>query len=478
MAYVIGSEKGKKLAEDMKVGETVTATDGSTWTKNNDGSISVTHNGQTTSNAYSPTSSGATSGGGSNNPYTGLGTYNDKGVSAQDQNLINYYKQQYNDSIAKGDREAAERAHLAAEAIREGYGYSGGIDGSDYVQLEKAGFVFDQERPTAPEQDPRINTILEQILNRKDFSYDAESDPLYQQYAAMYRREGDRAMKNTMAEAAASAGGMNTYAVTAAQQANNYYNSQLNDKIPELYQLAYEMYLNDKESMVEDLGILQDMDATQYNRYRDTMNDWYADKKFAYGVYRDDVADTQWDKNYNYNAYVDDRKFINSDREFESSQEQLALENERYDEKWDYETSQDAKKWAYDQIMDYISNGVTTISPELMAQAGIDQAAVDQMIADRKAQQAKSGGGRRSSDRDTYDPDDYGDEGSLLSVVKQLGLPATLNANVLADLYEVGAIYDGTDGKTKWANGWSAKNWQSKLNGSQSPSLFNNVFGF
>ena len=100
------------------------------------------------------------------------------------------------------------------------------------------------------------------------------NDPLYQQYAKMYQREGDRAMKETLAEAAAGAGGMNTYAITAAQQANNYYNSQLNDKIPELYQLAYDMYINDKESKVQNLGILQNMDATQYNRYRDTINDY------------------------------------------------------------------------------------------------------------------------------------------------------------------------------------------------------------
>ena len=393
MAYVIGSQKGKEIAEGMKAGETYKASDGSTWTKQSDGSVSVTHNGQTTSNAYSPTSSGGTSSGGSsggasggtkNTPYTQLGTYNDRALSAQDQNLINYYKEQYNSAIASGDKTAAEKAHQAAEAIRAAYGYSGGIDGSDRIDLEKAVFEYEEEQPTAPQQDPRINQLLNEILNRDDFSYNVENDPLFQQYRQMYLREGDRAMKETMAEAAAGAGGMNSYAITAAQQANNYYNSQLNDRIPELYQLAYEMYLNDKESMVQDLGILQQMDNTQYNRYRDTMSDWYADKNFAYGLYRDDIADTQWNKTYNYNAYVDDRNFNNYDREFEYNQTQAEKE-------WDYNTSQAEREWAYNQIMDYIEKGVTTIRPELMAQAGIDQVAVDQMIANQKAK--KTGGG-------------------------------------------------------------------------------------
>ena len=66
---------------------------------------------------------------------------------------------------------------------------------------------------------------------------------MYQQYSKMYTREGDRAMKETMAEAAAGAGGMNSFAITAAQQAANNYSARLNDTIPQLYQLAYEMYL-------------------------------------------------------------------------------------------------------------------------------------------------------------------------------------------------------------------------------------------
>ena len=57
MAYVIGSQKGKDIAKNLKTGETYKASDGSTWTKKSDGSVSVTHNGQTTNNAYKPTSS-------------------------------------------------------------------------------------------------------------------------------------------------------------------------------------------------------------------------------------------------------------------------------------------------------------------------------------------------------------------------------------------------------------------------------------
>ena len=241
--------------------------------------------------------------------------------------------------------------------------------------------------------DPKIDALLNEILNRDDFSYDATSDPLYQQYAKMYQREGDRAMKETLAEAAASAGGMNTYAITAAQQANSYYGSQLNDRIPELYQLAYEMYLNDKESKVQDLGILQNMDATQYNRYRDTINDWYNDKNFAYGAYQDAVTQGNWQTNFDYNSMLDNRNWNNDNY--------WANKEWNYNDEWknkEWDTTQSDKEYdrnlydqesAKDEVWKYIQLGITP-SAELIAKAGMSESDVNLAVAAVKAEQTKT----------------------------------------------------------------------------------------
>lgn len=45
--YNINSDKGRNIANNLKSGESYSAGDGSKWTKGSDGSISVTHNGQT-----------------------------------------------------------------------------------------------------------------------------------------------------------------------------------------------------------------------------------------------------------------------------------------------------------------------------------------------------------------------------------------------------------------------------------------------
>lgn len=201
----------------------------------------------------------------------------------------------------------------------------------------------------------RIDDMLNQILNREDFSYDLNTDPLYAQYQTQYNREGNRAMNDTLAAAASGAGGMNSYAVTAAQQANDYYNAQLMDKIPELYQIAYNMYLTDIDNQVRDLGLLQNMDDRQYSRYRDTISDWENDRNFAYNLYRDDMGDYQWNKSFEYNAGRDQ------------------INDERYENEWNYSVDQNERETAYNQAMDFLSMGIMP-DDDILAAAGITKA--------------------------------------------------------------------------------------------------------
>ena len=469
MAYVIGSQKGKDIAESMKAGETYKASDGSTWTKESDGSVSVTHNGQTYNNAYTPISNASNSSSSTNTnkntQYTGSSnsvvTYNNTQQSIKDQMNAN--------SLAWWDADETEKKRLEQEnqnlAARLGgsvtydpkTGYwSGNAEG---ISTPEFTWLDENTRPTAPDSDPRIEQLLNQILNREDFSYDAANDPLYQQYANMYRREGDRAMRDTLAEAAASAGGMNTYAITAAQQAANYYNSQLNDRIPELYQLAYQMYLQDKESQVQDLGLLQQMDETQYNRYRDTMSDWKDDRNFAYGMYQDDVSQNNWETQFDYNSMWDNITFNNDntwrEKEFTANQDQINLENNRYD--------QDNAK---EEVLAIIEAGGTPPA-DLIAKSGLSQATVDALVADAKAKRApkiKKGdeGDDIDGDADPMPPlkQDDGEGEFELKGVSGLGLMMpSVSDEFILKLADAGLVTVDYDGTVRWAEGVNANNY-------------------
>ena len=383
--------------------------------------------------------------------------------------------------------------------------------------LTQEKFVNQDKQPTYENSyDPQMAALLNQILNREDFSYDVTKDPLYQQYADMYQREGDRAMRETMAEAAASAGGMNTYAMTAASQANNYYMSQLNDKIPELYKLAYGMYLDGIDQKIQDLGLLQNMDSMMYNRYRDTMNDWRADQNFAYGMYRDNIGDSQWQQQFDYNANRDNVYDSQWQQQFDYNKEQDSIANSQWKDEFDYLKEQDAiansqwervfaydsegrmREWGYEdretakeEVWKFIELGIMP-SEDLITAAGMNTENVKQAVEaktplyekvysgkygdpiyagsnapatftgyispdttgdDGKGGSGGNGGTNQTVDKTGNDKPKNDGYGSVLD----LGL-GPINQEKVLDLVLAGAVIVNADGKYKWADGYGPSN--------------------
>lgn len=137
----------------------------------------------------------------------------------------------------------------------------------------------------------QIDAALNNVTN---FKYDPLKDASYQALAKVYGARGNIAAKDTLADAAALNGGMQTsYAVSAAQQARNQYNQELAAMIPELEANAY----NRAQTTY---NALRDADDTAYGRFRDTE----ADRQWKYGMdydaYRDRMSDYQFGLNYNY----------------------------------------------------------------------------------------------------------------------------------------------------------------------------------
>ena len=163
----------------------------------------------------------------------------------------------------------------------------------------------------------QLNDIINQIQNREKFSYDLNGDALYQQYKDQYTTQGKLAMMDAMGQAAAMTGGYgNSYAQTAGQQAYQGYLQQLNERVPELYQLALNQYNAEGDDMYNRASLLAGMEEQDYGRYRDSMSDYYTEldrltedsrykaedeygkwadeQSFGYQQYRDQVGDEQW----------------------------------------------------------------------------------------------------------------------------------------------------------------------------------------
>ena len=159
-----------------------------------------------------------------------------------------------------------------------------------------------------------LDDIINKILNREQFSYDLNGDALYQQYKDKYIQQGKMAMQDTMGQASAMTGGYgNSYAATAGNQAYQAHLENLNDIVPELYQMAYDRYNQEGQDMLNKYSMLSDDRSTQYGEWTDGYNrlatdrDYYAnqydsERNYDYGKYADD-------RDFSYGQYSDDRNF-------------------------------------------------------------------------------------------------------------------------------------------------------------------------
>ena len=136
--------------------------------------------------------------------------------------------------------------------------------------------------------------------------------------------EIDRATADALGAAAAASGGIpSSYASTAAGQAANYYAAQMTDKIPELYQLAYNKYLNDYQMDLSDLGVVQGAEQSDYDKYLNELAQFNTDRNFDYGVWRDqyDMINNNLQtalglSNNEYDRYLNELNQYNTDRNF------------------------------------------------------------------------------------------------------------------------------------------------------------------
>lgn len=267
-------------------------------------------------------------------------------------------------------------------------------------------FSWDQEAPTYTNPYEQLQQeLLDKILNREDFTWDKDSDPVFGEYQKQYLREGERATANALAQAAAASGGQaSSYAATAAAQAGNYYAAQLSDKIPELYNQAYQRYLSEYEQMVNDLGVVNNQQKLDYQEYLDQLSQYNKDKDFAYQQYLDDynmllgyldavngqeqmdyqeykdkLGQFNVDKEFAYQQYLDNynklQDYLDGLQKANDSEYQQYVDQQEAQQK----QQQQAQEMAKDQVDGILQAGVMP-SSDLISQSGYSQEYVNAML--------------------------------------------------------------------------------------------------
>ena len=244
-------------------------------------------------------------------------------------------RQNWANATTQAEKDAA---HNKAENIRKAYGqYSGGAKGMDgqysptYVKpspaaqndnvtalYEKYNNLYGKNNaPTwTPQYQEQISQILGNITNRDPFEYNMNKDPLYQQYRDQYIREGQRAMKDTMAQTAMMSGGYaNTAGAIAAQQGYDNYLAQLNDRVPQLEQQAYGKYVDNLADMYYQLGAYQSEENRLYGQYMDALGQFNTDRDYAFRSMQAAMDQNNYENEFNRNIFESDREFNMADKQ-------------------------------------------------------------------------------------------------------------------------------------------------------------------
>lgn len=216
-----------------------------------------------------------------------------------------------------------------------------------------------------------LENVKQGIQNYGEFSYDMDKDALYQQYKDKYIQMGKLAMADTMGQAAAMTGGYgNSYAQSVGQQAYQGQLDNLNDIVPELYQMALDRYNMGKQDLYNQYGMLLSeyereygLHSDEYNKLLDTLgiakDDYYgggdifraeqSNKNNVIGRENDDLVNA-WTANTN--EAWENAKWDEAARQYAND---LALDERDYQLKLDQER--------YKREQDAIKNSITTKNP-------------------------------------------------------------------------------------------------------------------
>ncbi|MBP3577709.1 MAG: hypothetical protein J6K15_06330 [Lachnospiraceae bacterium] len=233
----------------------------------------------------------------------------------------------------------------------------------------------------------QIAQLMNEYQNREAFSYNADTDPLFQQALASAMRSGKTAMQDSMGQAAALSGGYaSSYAANVGQSAYNRYVQEAYDMLPQYYNIALDTYEREGQNMLNQLSMMDNADSKEYERlynaygahynnaqnlysqeysaWQDKVNNAYNyagmlnsdywnkmdydesvrqyNQNFDYQKYQDEVEQNRWQNEFNYQQYQDQMAQNQWQSEFDYQKYLNELEQNRWQNEFDYQQYQDA----------------------------------------------------------------------------------------------------------------------------------------
>jgi hypothetical protein len=152
---------------------------------------------------------------------------------------------------------------------------------------------------------------------------------------------------DTMGQAAALTGGYgSSFGQAVGQQAYQGYLQQLNDRIPELYQLALSQYQMEGDSLYNQAALMAQMEDQDYGRYRDQVADYYTELEHLYGQYNAE-------REYDYGTWADGRDFAYGEYSDNRAYDYQTERDKIADQQWKAQFDAQQKQWQAEQNYRY-----------------------------------------------------------------------------------------------------------------------------
>lgn len=249
----------------------------------------------------------------------------------------------------------------------------------------------------------KISQSLKAIEDTSPFSYDFNSDPMFQQMLQGAMSSGKYAMQDTMGQAAALTGGYgSSYSQMVGQQAYNRYIDEAYDRIPDYWNMALSEYQTDLNNKYNKLNQYMNLDNTEWGRNYDTFNSQYQmandqynkeynnfwqtqnfnensrqwaesendararyaeairqyENDFNHNLYREAIADERYADETAYERYLNELNQYNIDRNFDYGTTQDAITNAMNQAKFDRAVYEDDRNYNYNASQDAITNAL------------------------------------------------------------------------------------------------------------------------
>ena len=258
---------------------------------------------------------------------------------------------------------------------------------------------------TANQVDPNLDVKMAEAQLREASrveSYDPYADSQYETGLQQYRDAIAGAYERQRAESDQQYAKTKSSADRQAQSrgmGRSSYNNQIMANIDVEANKARQQISDMEEEAAQKYGIQLASELRQqnqweqtqnYQRERDAMADYQADRAFNLQKYQTDLSREQWEKDFDYKQSRDAVQDEQWERQFDYTQSRDAVQDEQWKKQFDYNEKTTDQQLAFNYVSSIVANGKTP-SDDLLKRAGLSRADAEAM-----KKSVSSGGGGKS----------------------------------------------------------------------------------